>query len=691
MAQQRPVALRDLKGVGPRLLERLERLGIVSVQDLLFHLPLRYQDRGTVHAIGSLRGGGERLVQGRVRGCRIQFGRRRSLLTTIEDGSGALVLRQFHFSRSQQQALARAAWLRCFGEVRRGPTGLEMVHPEYTVFPDEPPPPEDTGWTAIYPATEGLGQRQIRKLVEQALQRVDELAEELLPQAVLAANAFPTLADALRCLHSPPDSREADGALRPDHPARLRLAFEELLAHHLAAWRNRARRERQRARPVAVDGRLWRRLLNSLEFAPTAAQQRVIAEIREDLARTLPAHRLLQGDVGSGKTLVAAAACLDVIEGGHQAALMAPTEILADQHHRNFETWLGPLGIRVAVLLGRQGARERRRSAAEVASGEASLVVGTHALFQDEVGFDDLALVVVDEQHRFGVMQRYRLREKGRDGELLPHQLTMTATPIPRSLAMSLYAEMDVSSIDELPPGRTPVETLVLPDSRRDEVIERIATACADGGQAYWVCAVIDGSEVLEAQAATDTAALLAEALPGIRVGLVHGRMRNADKERVMQDFRSAGIDLLVATTVIEVGVDVPNAGLMVIENAERLGLSQLHQLRGRVGRGARRSYCVLMYRAPLGEIARQRLGTMKQTNDGFEVARKDLELRGPGELMGTRQTGMQRMVVADLVRDQALLPMVRQAAARMVRDDPAGAARIVERWIRKQTELANV
>ncbi len=685
-----PPALAELRGVGPKLEEKLARLGIASLQDLLFHLPMRYQDRSTVHAIGALRTGSEVITEGRIVDSRVNFGRRRSLLTRIEDDSGDLTVRLFHFSRAQQERLRQGAWLRCFGEVRRGPRGVEMVHPEYSVFDEPPPALVDGGFTPVYPTTEGLGQRPLRKLIDQALEQVDTVAEELLPESVRRANRFSTLGDALRVLHHPGSAAEAGGVLAADHPARLRLAFEELLAHHLAAWQARRRREGMAARPIEAPGRLWHQLCGRLGFDLTAAQQRAVAEIRADLARATPCHRLVQGDVGSGKTLVCVAACLDVIEAGHQAVVMAPTEILAEQHLKNFLAWLQPLGVQVGVLLGRQRAAERRAALEAARSGAAQVVIGTHALFQDEVAFRDLALVVVDEQHRFGVMQRFALREKGRRDEQVPHQVTMTATPIPRSLAMSIYAEMDVTTIDELPPGRTPVETVVLPQSRREAVLERIRGACDRGEQVYWVCPVIEESEQLEVQAASDTAQTLAAALTGIAVGLVHGRMKTAEKESVMQRFRDGELGLLVATTVIEVGVDVPNASLMVIENAERLGLSQLHQLRGRVGRGARRSYCVLLYRAPLGELARERLAIMKQSNDGFVIARKDLELRGPGEMLGTRQTGMQRMMVADLLRDQPMLPAVRDAAARLV-DEPRTREALMHRWVRSGMELASV
>jgi len=683
--------LSELKGVGPRLQEKLERLGIQNSRDLLFHLPLRYQDRHTVHAIGSLRPGMEVVIEGMVENCRVNFGKRRSLLTTIHDNSGALTMRMFHFSRSQQQGIEKAAWIRCFGEVRPGPKGLEMVHPEYTLLDGEPVAEETTATlTPVYPATQGLGQKVIRGLIAQALDR-DGQAEELLPTEVLRANDFPNLAEALECLHRPPADIDQQLLLDNRHPARLRLGFEELLAHHLAAGRSRALRRQQQARPLEPSTRFWPALQKSLPFPLTGAQQTAIAEIRADLAASSPAQRLVQGDVGSGKTLVAAAACLDAIESGYQAILMAPTEILSEQHAANFINWFQPLGIHVAILLGKHGIRQRRATLESIAAGQSQMIVGTHALFQQGVDFHRAALIVVDEQHRFGVMQRFELREKGRDGELLPHQVTMTATPIPRSLAMSIYADMDVTSIDELPPGRTPVKTLVVPESRRDEILGRIRSACEHGEQVYWVCPLIEESDTLEAQAATDTADLLQGQLKGVSIALVHGRLKAKDKEAVMARFRSGEVQLLVATTVIEVGVDVPNASLMVIENAERLGLSQLHQLRGRVGRGARTSYCVLMYKQPLGHIAKQRLGIMKRSNDGFEIARKDLEIRGPGELMGTRQTGMERMVIADLVRDQAMLPPVRECAKRLVREQPALVDKLIHRWVRSELELVNV
>jgi len=684
-----------LRGVGPRMAGKLERLGIRKVEDLLFHLPLRYEDRTRVTPIGALRPGHEAVIVGTVELTEVKFGRRRMLLTRLSDGTGFLTLRFFHFNARQQQALARGVMLRCFGEVRKGPGGLEMVHPEYRPVDSDEPVAMEESLTPIYPSTEGVHQLTLRNLTEQALvylQRGELHLPELLPEALRDDAELPSLAESLLFLHRPPPEVSLDSLAEPDHPMRQRLVVEELLAHTLSLRRLRSRVQKHPGFPLREGGALIERFVKRLPFELTGAQRRVAAEIDVDLSRGMPMQRLVQGDVGSGKTLVALLAVLRAVGSGYQAALMAPTEILAEQHYRNFRDWLAPLGIEVTWLSGKLRAPERRAALAALAGGESAVAVGTHALFQEEVVFERLALVVVDEQHRFGVHQRMALREKGRQKDRVPHQLIMTATPIPRTLSMVAYADLDCSVIDELPPGRTPVETVVIRDTRRDEVVARVHAACREEGrQAYWVCTLIDESEVLQAQAAEDTAAQLAEALPDVRVGLVHGRMKAAEKEAVMQAFKAGEIDLLVATTVIEVGVDVPNASLMIIENAERLGLAQLHQLRGRVGRGRAASVCVLMYHGDLNDTARERLGTLRATSDGFAIARKDLELRGPGEVLGTRQTGLMQLRIADLQRDGHLLPEVARLADRLLADYPDHVQPLIDRWIGEATRYADV
>jgi len=683
-----------LRGVGPRIAERLEHIGIRSVQDLLFHLPLRYQDRTRVVPIGSLRPGDQAVVEGVVDLTEVTFGRRRSLLCRVSDGTGALTLRFFHFSGAQQAALARGLRLRMFGEVRPGKTTLEMVHPEYRRVDAEAVADVEEHLTPIYPTTEGVHQLKLRDLSDQSLAWLDTHPDglrEWLPAAVLEQFHLPSLSAAVCFVHRPPPEVRVAELEAGTHPAQQRLAFEELLAHQLSLRQLRARIQDSGATRLDGPGELPQRFLDALPFALTGAQQRVIAELRTDLARDYPMLRLVQGDVGSGKTVVAAAAALSAVEAGCQAAVMAPTELLAEQHYRNFSAWLEPLGLEVEWLSGKLKGKARQRVLERMASGEAQVAVGTHALFQEGVEFQRLALVIVDEQHRFGVHQRLALREKGRRDGAHPHQLIMTATPIPRTLAMTAYADLDTSVIDELPPGRTPVKTVVLPDGRRAEVVERVARACAGGQQAYWVCTLIEESEALAAQAAADTAEALAEALPQLRVGLVHGRLKPAEKEQVMAAFKNADIDLLVATTVIEVGVDVPNASLMIIENAERLGLAQLHQLRGRVGRGSAESSCVLMYHGPLSRTARARLAALRETNDGFEIARRDLELRGPGEVLGTRQTGMLQLQIADLLRDQSLLPSVQRAADLILRDYPGHVTPLVQRWLGESVRYGEV
>ncbi|RMG30614.1 MAG: ATP-dependent DNA helicase RecG [Gammaproteobacteria bacterium] len=683
--------LESLRGVGPALAGRLARLGLQRVADLLFHLPLRYEDRTRVVPIAALRVGATALVEGEVIRAEVRVTRRRMLLVCVADRSGALWLRFFHFNARQQAGFRAGVRLWCFGEVRRGPTGLEMVHPEYRLLPEGAAAPREARLRAIYPTTEGVSQRVLQGLVHQALDRLDRQPEALRDWLAGRLPGWPGLREALEQLHRPPPGRRWAAPAAADSPARRRLAFEELLAHHLSLRQLRVHVHRQEALPLAGTGRLRARLLAALPFSPTPAQQRVMDEIAADLARPRPMLRLVQGDVGSGKTLVAAMAALQAAECEVQTAVMAPTELLAEQHFRSFQRWCAPLGVPVVWLSGRQRAAERRAALEALACGTARIAVGTHALFQEDVRYARLGLVIVDEQHRFGVHQRLALRDKGARGAHRPHQLTLTATPIPRTLAMALYADLDTSIIDALPPGRRPVKTAVIDDRRREEVIERVRAACRAGAQAYWVCTLIEESEALQCQAAEDTARALAERLPELRVGLVHGRMKPREKEAVMQAFEAGAVQLLVATTVIEVGVDVPNASLMIIENAERLGLAQLHQLRGRVGRGTRQSHCVLLYRAPLSAAARARLQVMRETHDGFEIARRDLELRGPGEVLGTRQTGMLQFRVADLMRDQGLLPRIQREADRLLAEAPEAARALVRRWLGARERYAHV
>jgi ATP-dependent DNA helicase RecG len=679
---ERPVTA--LRGVGPALARTLaERLGLDTVQDVLFHLPLRYEDRTRVVPIGTLRNGDRAVIEGEVQLAEVVFRRRRALLVRIADGSGFLTLRFFHFSAAQQQGLVRGSRLRCYGEARLGPGGLEIVHPEYRRVAPDSPAPEVESLTPIYPTTEGVQQGRLRMLTGLSLAMLTSGGlRDLIPPGVLDVLDLPTLEAALRYVHRPPQDANLELLNAGLHPAQRRLAFEELLAHHISLRLLRQAADRDLSWPLPPRGDLVERCLERLPFQLTGAQARAWADIAADLEREHPTMRLVQGDVGSGKTVVAALAALRAVEHGAQAAVMSPTELLAEQHARNFLSWLEPLGVRVALLTGRHTGRVRAALEQDLASGDIQVAIGTHALFQEGVAFKRLAVVVVDEQHRFGVHQRLQLREKGLADGRYPHQIVMTATPIPRTLAMTAYADLDVSVIDELPPGRTPIRTVVLQDTRRDEVVARIDTACRSGRQAYWVCPLIDESDLVRYQAAEETAAALAGALPGVRIGLVHGRMPGAKKDAVMSSFKAGQLDLLVATTVIEVGVDVPNASLMIVENAERMGLAQLHQLRGRVGRGSVESTCVLLYHAPLSPIARERLGVMRDTNDGFEVARRDLELRGPGELLGTRQTGLMQLKVADLVRDSDLLPGVQKAAALMLGGPQANIAPLVARWV---------
>lgn len=676
--------LATLAGVGPAVAARLQARGLSTLQDLWLHLPLRYEDRTRLTAVDALRAGVPAQVEGRVVAVERGMRYRPMLKVAIEDESrGTLVLRFFHFRQQQLGQFAVGTRLRCFGTPRPGQLGLEIVHPSYQVLGRNDDPGLGDCLDPVYPAVDGVGPATLRRLIGQALDRLPgEPDLELLPPGWLDGLALPSLRSALLTVHRPPADADLAALASGLHPAQRRLALEELLAHHLSLRRQRIALQAQHAPPLSGPGRLAKALLAQLPFALTGAQQRVFAQIRADLARPSPMLRLVQGDVGSGKTVVAALAALLAVEQGRQAALAAPTELLAEQHLNSLRGWLEPLGVRVAWLAGKVTGRARAAVLEQVASGQAQVVIGTHALMQDAVVFHDLALAIVDEQHRFGVHQRLALRDKGAGGHSVPHQLVMTATPIPRTLAMSEYADLDVSAIDELPPGRTPVQTVALNAGRRPELIGRIALACREGRQVYWVCTLIEESEELDATPAQATFDSLQALLPGVRVGLVHGRLKAAEKLATMVAFKAGQIDLLVATTVIEVGVDVPNASLMVIENAERLGLAQLHQLRGRVGRGSAVSRCILLYQPPLSNMARARLQTLRETNDGFLIAEKDLELRGPGELLGTRQTGLAGFRIADLARDAPLLPAAHALAERLLAEQPALADRVVDRWI---------
>ena len=692
MAAPEDVDVTVLKGVGESMAGRLNRLGIHSLQDLLFHLPHRYEDRTRIMPIGRLAVGDSGVVEGEVVASDVVMGRRRSLQVTIRDDSGFLVLRFFHFSASQQRQLSTGVRVRCYGEIRPGRAGLEIYHPEYQINPGPLPTGDQATLTPVYPLTEGIQQPRIRSLCQQALGFLRRHAiQEWLPDAVLADYQLPEINQAVQLIHAPPASADTAALLEHRHPAQQRLVMEELLTHHLSLLRLRAQIQSWRALPLLPRGeRLDHRFLEELPFRLTGAQQRVVREIRQDLSQPVPMLRLLQGDVGSGKTVVAALAALQAIDGGAQVALMAPTEILAEQHFLNFRSWFEPLGLEIGWLSGKTRGRLRSDLLEGLAQGRIPLVIGTHALFQEDVVFQRLALAIIDEQHRFGVHQRLALKEKGAAEDTVPHQLIMTATPIPRTLAMSAYADLDTSVIDELPPGRKPIETIAIPDSRREEVIERVRSACAEGRQTYWVCTLIEQSEALQCQAAEETARELQAVLGELRIGLVHGRMKAGEKAGVMAEFKAGRLDLLVATTVIEVGVDVPDASLIVIENPERLGLAQLHQLRGRVGRGHDASYCVLLYHPPLSDNGKARLKVLRESQDGFVIARKDLEIRGPGEVLGTRQTGLMSFRLADFERDQQWLEEVRHIAPTLM-DDTERVDALISRWLGDRIRYGDV
>lgn len=671
------------------MVEKLSHLGIAQVQDLLFHLPRQYHDKSRIVPMAKLQLGKFCQVEGRVQSSQVNFGKRRSLLVTLEDDHARLTLRFFHFSKAQQQQFQQGRLVRCFAEVRQGPRGPEMVHPEYQ-FDPAPLNASDNVLTPVYPSTEGVSQKQWLKLQQQVqaiLRQSDvQLALTALPDDATFLDC--DISQALLFLHQPPNTASLETIEKGKLKFQQRLAFEELLAHQISLLRVRHKRQKDAA-PVFKKDVLAKQLLAHLSFTLTGAQKRSFNEIRQDCLNNYPMLRLVQGDVGSGKTVVAALGAALAVASGYQVAIMAPTEILAEQHWLSFREWFAPLKVQTDALMGRHTAKQKREIISRLENGETDIVLATHAIFQDPVAFNNLGLVIIDEQHRFGVHQRLALRNKGAKNGLAPHQLIMTATPIPRTLAMTAYADLDLSLIDELPPGRKPITTIAIEQQRRAEVIERLHHVCSQGQQAYWVCTLIEESETLNCQAAEDAALLLQQLLPDLRVGLVHGRLKNQEKADIMAAFTQGDIDLLVATTVIEVGVNVPNASLMVIENPERLGLAQLHQLRGRIGRGSLESFCLLLYQHPLSQNAKKRIGIMRETNDGFKIAETDLQLRGPGEVLGKKQTGDLQFRIADIERDQDLLPIVsRYSKALMAQNFDANA--LIKRWIIKGDYYSN-
>ncbi len=687
---QRSIA--ELKGVGAQVAGRLAKLQIISLQDVLFHLPYKYVDRTRIYPLGTVRIDDTVVIEVQIEKATIIPKPKRSLSLRVRDNSGAAEIRFFYFNPSQQQQLKPGTILRCFGQARVGRSGLSFIHPEYTVVRDGEVLPVEEYLTPIYPTTDGVSQKLLRSLAKQVLVLLEPIQNslEILPAAIRENLQFSPIFECLQQLHFPTPDCYKQILNTGVHPAQRRLAFEELLAQHISLRQKRLLHQKLKAQKIAHKSMLGEKLLQSLSFKLTTAQERAIATLQNDLAQSYPMLRLVQGDVGSGKTLVAVMAAIAVIEAGFQVAFMAPTEILVEQHYYNISAWFKPLGLEVACLTSSLNNKQKTLLNSKLVDGSIHLAVGTHALFQNSVEFKNLALIIIDEQHRFGVQQRLALQRKGQN-DLTCHQLILTATPIPRTLAMTFYADLDYSVIDELPPGRQPINTLLVSNKRKDEVLQKIIASCAQKQQVYWVCTLIEESEVLDCTPAEQAWQELSEKLPNLRVALIHGRMKADQKEQIMTDFKQGRIDVLVATTVIEVGVDVPNASLMVIENPERLGLAQLHQLRGRVGRGSAQSYCILLYKSPLSSKAQQRLQFMRDCNDGFAVAEFDLQQRGPGEVFGTRQSGLANLRIADLLRDKDLLPKVYAAAELLLREQPAIVPLLLQRWLRDHVQFAMV
>ncbi|RUR08813.1 ATP-dependent DNA helicase RecG [Legionella sp. km772] len=674
----------SLTGVGPALAAKLMKCGLHTIQDLLFHLPYRYQDRTRITPIHDLRPNDWAVIAGRVCKTEVKYGKRMMLYCYVEDATGIIKLRFFHFNKQQIAALNNSHGIHVFGEIREFNNLFEMIHPEYQILKENEPFQVQETLTPIYPLTQGLTQTRLRQIINSALSySTKELHElEWMTEECLKHYGFCNLIEAIHLLHNPPPDVSIQSLETGSHPAFKRLVFDELLAQRLSMHYARKKRNQLCAPSFPVENKLHQEFLDALPFSLTNAQRRVVEEIANDLKQNKPMLRLVQGDVGAGKTVVAALAALQAIAHGYQVAFMAPTDLLSEQHANNLTYWLDPLNIKVCRLSGKMKTSERKATLAALKENSCQLIIGTHALFQDEVNFAHLGLIIIDEQHRFGVEQRLLLQQKGQMAQQTPHQLLMTATPIPRTLSMSHFAHLDLSIIDELPPGRTPITTAVINQDKRELIIERLQAAIAEGKQAYWVCTLIEESEKLQCMAAIDTAQTLQEQLIGARVGLVHGRMKALEKEATMAAFKNGELDLLVATTVIEVGVDVPNASLMIIENAERLGLSQLHQLRGRVGRGTAQSHCLLIYQAPLSQTSTERLKIMRSTNDGFIISEKDLELRGAGEVLGTKQTGYKQFKLAELPRDKELLTLLAPISKQLVQENPQLAHTITQRWL---------